>query len=60
MVASVDAVVARARPVLYCSGNAGVSGTPASPVGVADKCFFEPPKDQDRPDLRRDVGLGVV
>lgn len=51
--ASVDAVVARALPAWYCRGTSGVSGTSCSPRGLGGDCFLEPPKDQDRPDLKR-------
>lgn len=58
--ASVDEVVALARPVLYCSGTGGVAGTVLCPPEVALDCFLEPPKDQDRPDLRKpEFGRGV-
>lgn len=56
--ASVDDVVALALPVWYCSGTGGVAGTVSWPRGVGGNCFFEPPKDHERPDLRNEVGLG--
>lgn len=60
--ASVDDVVALALPTLYWSGTcgtSGVSGLRRSSAGGKGRCFLEPPKDQDRPDLRKDVGRGV-
>ena len=59
--ASVELVVALALPDLYCSGTAGVIGTSSSPAGTEGNCFFEAPKDHDRPaDLRKPDGPGLV
>lgn len=57
--ASVEVVVALARPALYWSGTGGVAGIVASSVAAREEFFLEPPNDHDLPDFKIPVGFGL-